>query len=173
MSRAKWAAALETGTLDPDFEQPAPWIKQGAYIPTTTARTEADLQIQVAAFLKRCYPQVLFQHDAHAAVNVHINTALKAKAMGARKGWPDLNIALPRGGYPGLYLELKKPGLRLFKKKDGAPYNEHFAEQLSIHERLRAAGYFVAVVQTLEAAVSVVDAYMSEDGETLKQYIKQ
>ena len=37
----------------------------------------------------------------------HIAVARKLKAEGVKKGFPDLQLNLPRGGYAGLFIELK------------------------------------------------------------------
>lgn len=147
-------------TLDADFVMPEPWQKQGDYAPKVPARTEAELQTQCANYLRRCYPQVVFHHDAHAAVDVHVTKAVAAKAAGTCKGWPDLAIMLPRSGYAGMFVELKRPGLRLYKVRSGEPYNNHFAAQLAVHRQLEAAGYKVAVVQDAATFAAEVDKYM-------------
>lgn len=37
-------------------------------------------------------------------------TAARLKAEGVRRGVPDLALPVPRGGYAGLWIELKRPG---------------------------------------------------------------
>lgn len=151
---------LPGNDFEDNFDMPPPWTKQGEYFPKKEAKTEAELQVQAANYLRRCYPQVLFHHDAHSAVQVHIQTAQHAKAKGVMKGWPDLMVMRPRGGYAGLFVELKKPGLRLYKVRSGAPYNEHFSTQLAVHEELREAGYAVEVAQSLTSFKQIIDNYM-------------
>lgn len=164
-----WDEGSALGELDSDFVLPPVFQKQSDYWPTKAAKTEAELQAQVAKYLRTCYPQVIFHHDAHAAVNVHIKTAQAAKARGVCKGWPDLAIMCPRGSYHGLFLELKKPGLRLYKVRNSKPYNEHFEAQLALHERLRAQGYAVVVVQDFADATTVINKYMTADGRYCKE----
>ena len=42
----------------------------------------------------------------------HITTAMRFKAMGTLAGFPDLFLFIPKGGYHGLFIELKVKGGR-------------------------------------------------------------
>lgn len=108
---------------------------------------------------------------------------------GYRKGWPDLFIAettilkmgknskwhfnsLCRdfevsqdsisnglGSYSGLFLELKKEGIRL-KKKNGDWANEHVAEQAEVLEQLRRRGYCAEFAVGFDDAKGIIDEYL-------------
>ncbi len=79
----------------------------------------------------------------------HLITAKRLKAEGARAGVPDLFLAWPASGRPGLFLELKRIA--------GGKVSPAQAEW---HERLRSAGYAVAVCAGFDAARSVIDTYL-------------
>lgn len=78
----------------------------------------------------------------------HIQVARRLKAEGVRPGVPDICLPVPRGGWHGLYLELKTA--------TGATSSE----QRSWLEALAAQGYRVAVCRGWEAARECLRAYL-------------
>lgn len=78
-------------------------------------------------------------------------TAARLKAQGLRSGVPDLMLALPRHGAPGLFIEMKK-------EKGGTVS----ANQLKWLERLSGAGYATAVCHGCEKAKETILAYLGE-----------
>lgn len=77
----------------------------------------------------------------------------KLKRMGMSKGFPDLEICVPKNGFHGLYLEFKSGKGKL------SP------EQKEWGERLGEAGYKVAVVRSCNEAIEVFEAYMKGGGK--------
>jgi len=75
-------------------------------------------------------------------------TAALLKAEGVRAGIPDVMLAIPRGGFHGLYLEFKR-----------AP-NKPSVEQEAMLYELRRQGYNALVVYGATEAVGVVRAYL-------------
>ncbi len=75
--------------------------------------------------------------------------ARDAKRMGLRKGIPDLLLALPRGGFAGLWIEMKA--------KDGKPTTE----QKEWVERLNHAGYHAVISYGFEAAKAEIENYLN------------
>lgn len=71
------------------------------------------------------------------------------KAQGVKRGVPDLCLPVPSGRYHGLYIELKTERGRAS------------AEQKWWIERLNAAGYFAKVCHGWEAAVRVLEWYLT------------
>ena len=101
--------------------------------------SEADLQVQVADYLRLQYPNVMFHSDFGSGIKLTMGQAIKQKRQnGGRRAWPDMFIAEPRGVKAsckvvmpedsvikeaqfieqkyGLFIELKKAGTRIFKK---------------------------------------------------------
>lgn len=76
----------------------------------------------------------------------------RLKREGRRKGVPDVNGDVARGGYHGLRIEMKTD--------DGVLS----ADQKRWHKRLRAAGYRVEVCRTWEAARDVILGYLGVRG---------
>ena len=79
----------------------------------------------------------------------HRLTALKLKAQGVKPGVPDLYLAVPRWGYHGLFIEMKR--------RKGGSTSE--AQQQWI-KRLVAHGYSVQVCKGWESARDALQKYL-------------
>ena len=75
--------------------------------------------------------------------------AARFKAMGVKAGVPDLHLAVPRGGYHGLYIEMKR-------RENGRVS----ADQREWIDGLRENGYCVAVAYGCHEAEDVLEAYL-------------
>lgn len=138
--------------------------------------TEAQLQANVAMYLRMQYPDVMFKSDFGSGVKLSPYQARMQKLQsGGRRGWPDLFIAepMPRcvdGGWKdewhGLFIELKREGTRL-KKKDGSWASEHIAEQYDVLDRLQFRGYRAEFAVGFEEAVNLIDEYLSIKKEVI------
>ena len=84
--------------------------------------TEHDEQV---ALLKFCnlnqvkYPELALLYAIPNGGNRNIVTATKLKAEGVKAGVPDLCLPVPRGGYHGMYLEMKKIAAGLARYSNG------------------------------------------------------
>ncbi|PWC10531.1 VRR-NUC domain-containing protein [Brenneria corticis] len=76
--------------------------------------------------------------------------AADAKRLGMRAGVSDLLLALPRGGYAGLWIEMKATG--------GRPT----PGQLEWQELMRAAGYRAEICYGFDAARSEIENYLQK-----------
>lgn len=148
--------------------------------------SEADLQIQVADYLRLQYPEVIFHSDFGSGIKLTLGQAVKQKRQnGGRRAWPDMFIAetchcwettqenhgiqigvYEQDGtlfyssvYGGLFLELKKDGTRL-KKKNGEWASEHIAEQAEMLEKLRERGYCAEFTIGFDEAKRIIDEYL-------------
>lgn len=72
----------------------------------------------------------------------------KLKAEGVRKGIPDLALSIPRGGFHGLYIEMKRVGER------ARP------DQLEVLSFFRSQGYETAVCEGALDATEVIFRYL-------------
>jgi len=81
-----------------------------------------------------------------------VGTAIKARDAGAKAGTPDLFLPVARGGYHGLYIEMKR-------QKGGTLS----AIQKDTIESLKEEGYAVYVCKGAKAASEVITTYMSID----------
>jgi hypothetical protein len=76
--------------------------------------------------------------------------AAKFKAMGVRSGFPDLILCVARGGYHGLFVELKTAKGR---QTDSQKY---------FQKALEAQGYKYVVVRSIDEFRRIVTQYMNE-----------
>ena len=72
------------------------------------------------------------------------------KAMGVRAGWPDLFLAVPRGRYHGLFIEMKS--------LSGTPSKT----QKELHPIIEAQGYLVAVCYGCKEATDILVRYLAQ-----------
>ncbi len=75
--------------------------------------------------------------------------AKKLKAEGVKKGVPDVFLSVPRRGYNGLYIEMKR--------QQGSTTSE---AQKEWHTALRQYGYRVDVCQGFEKAKEALENYL-------------
>ena len=80
-----------------------------------------------------------------------LSYAARMKRMGLRSGFPDLFVPLARGGYHGLFIEMK------YRK------NKTTKEQKEWLERLNAEGYACAVCYNAAEAIKVIDMYCKNE----------
>lgn len=79
--------------------------------------------------------------------------AANLKRQGVRAGVPDLSLPVARGGYHGLYIEMKFGDNKPTKK------------QWEWIEALREQGYAVSICWSYEAARDEIVKYLKLDGE--------
>lgn len=79
---------------------------------------ETRIQVALINYLRFKWPGLLFT-IAPSGMKLPIGVAKKLKAMGYRAGTPDLMIFEPRGGFHGLFAELKtKKGILSSSQKE-------------------------------------------------------
>lgn len=142
--------------------------------------TESELQVQVADYLRLQYPGVLFHSDFGSGIKLTMGQAIKQKRQnGGRRAWPDMFIAEPKEvartefedkekslafsfGHCryGLFIELKRPGTRIFKKDGTLVANEHIREQFDLLEELRHKGYMAEFACGFDEAKEIIDSYL-------------
>ncbi|MBV1928237.1 MAG: VRR-NUC domain-containing protein, partial [Gammaproteobacteria bacterium] len=83
----------------------------------------------------------------------HPVVAAKLKAEGVKRGVPDVCLPVVRGGYHGLYIELKKP-------KDSTPAGKPTEEQIEWLAALGDQGYFAALCVGWDAARKTIVDYL-------------
>jgi hypothetical protein len=88
-------------------------------------------------------------------VRVAMQTALKMKRGGYRKGIPDLLIFEPSGGYCGLALEVKT---------DKGRASEH---QLEWQKNLSQRGWKAVICKGYEACIGAIDEYFNDSSKVL------
>jgi len=121
---------------------------------------EHDIYILIADYLRYQYPTVIYRFDLAADLKLTMGQARKHKRLQRYRGYPDLFIAESVGGYSGLYLEIKKPGTRIFRKDGRLVADEHIREQFDMLIDLRARGYAAEFGIGFDATKKLIDDYM-------------
>ena len=126
---------------------------------------EHDIYKMIADYLRYQYPTVIYRFDLAADMKLTKNQARKHKRIQRYRGYPDLFIAepVPRGFpnvYHGLYLEIKKDGVRIFKQDGKLVADEHIREQFDMLADLRQRGYAAEFAIGFEGAKKLIDDYM-------------
>ena len=108
---------------------------------------EHDIQKKVVIWLSQFYPKALYTISPTGLVNSKAFGS-KAKALGYRKGTPDIMILEPKGGFNGLLIELKKDNGVLS------------IDQRQFLEEADARGYKTKVCYGFEAAKDGIRTYL-------------
>ena len=137
--------------------------------------TEFELQAQVADYLRLQYPDVIFHSDFGSGVKLTMGQAIKQKRLnGGRRSWPDMFIAKPKlmqskDGLPvvihGLFLELKKDGVRILKRDGSYVSDEHIREQAKMLQALERNGYRARFAVGFDQAKRIIDEYVGRKKE--------
>lgn len=104
---------------------------------------------QWAADAARRWPELELMHAIPNGGKRDRVTAAKLKGEGVKPGIPDIFLPVPRGGFHGLYIELKRT-------KGGRPSEA----QKDMIPRLREQGYRVEICKGFNAAADVIERYL-------------
>lgn len=98
--------------------------------------------------IRQAYPELAMLYHIPNERADKVQAAI-LKAMGVKKGVPDLHLPIPSGNYHGLYIEMKAV--------DGKPEDE----QIWWLEHLKANGYACTVCYGWQQATEVLLWYMN------------
>lgn len=128
--------------------------------------TESQTQEAIANYIRAVYPLAIFHSDFGSGARLTPGQAAKQKRQnGGRRAWPDLFIAEPIEGqdghrWNGLFIELKKEGVRVFKKNGEIVADKHFREQDEVLKALQLRGYAAAFGIGYDQTCELIDQYM-------------
>jgi hypothetical protein len=112
---------------------------------------------RVAYAVKSCPDLQMLFHVPNGAGYLSPGMARRFKAMGVQSGVPDICMPVPKGGFVGLWVELKR--------KDACPSDTSQAQH-GWHRALRGYGYRVEVCKGWEAAWAVIMDYLGSEENT-------
>lgn len=119
----------------------------------TPGLSEHDEQTIIIAYidsvLKAQYPEAVRLFAIPNGGLRHIREAQKLKEEGVRPGVPDLFLPVARGGYFGLFVEMKSETGR--ERKDQADWRKYLVE----------AGYVAEVAYGAQKAIALIEDYLS------------
>lgn len=122
---------------------------------------ESVVHRQVCDYVRLKWPDAIFNSDG-AGNNLSRAQAGMAKMLRCSAGFPDWFLAQPMGRYHGLFLELKREGVKLCLK-DGCALvsHEHIHQQEYMLEMLQKQGYAADFAVGVEEAIMKIDWYMA------------
>ncbi len=123
--------------------------------------SEHQEQATVIQWARMCvghHPELDLLHAIPNAGQRSYRAAGWYKAEGLRPGLPDLHLPVARGGYIGLWIELKRSDLKPRRPETRGPVTEN---QREWHRALRKAGHRVEVCYGAEAAMRTIRDYLS------------
>jgi len=114
--------------------------------------SEDATQINLLNWLRFNYPDI-WEDTIHIANqrSTSIQYGKLLKKMGVKPGVSDLFVAVPKGNFSGLWLELKEG--------EGKPSKK----QQNFLARMTARGYVAVCVVGLDAAKAAIEAYLQTD----------
>ena len=111
--------------------------------------SEEKLQAEVVRYIQLQYPKAKYCASL-GGIYSGVRGGIKAKRTGYQRGFPDLQICEARGGYFGLFIELKTlKGKPTIAQKEWIAY-------------LNAKGYKAEICIELPEALECIDSYMSK-----------
>ena len=103
--------------------------------------SEEAIHFQVAEYIRLQYPDVLFRTDL-SGIKLTVGQAVKINRLqDGRRGWPDIFIAEPRGGFYGLYGEIKTESSEIYRKNGLLRTTKHIRVYIIARAFLFVLGY--------------------------------
>ena len=138
------------------------------------ALSELQEHKEVARYLKRAHPGLIFRTDYGAGLKLTVGQAKTQKALQESDSYPDIFLAEPTAKYHGLFLEMKTADTKLIRSKNatkilkgettlrvkGDLWDKHIEKQFKMHQRLRAKGYAVTFARGHEEAKRFIEEYL-------------
>ena len=112
--------------------------------------SEDTIQEKTVEYLRWQYPKVKYCASL-GGIRTGYKQAVKAKRTGYVKGFPDMQLLEARGGYFGMFIEIKT--------HKGYP-TSHQKEWI---EALNDRGYYAIVAKGLPMILDEIDSYLSKD----------
>ena len=127
--------------------------------PKQFIRSEYLEQCEIFAFAQimiatNQYPELVLLNGSPNGVKMSIGQAVKAKNNGLKRGYPDIFLPVARGGYHGLFIELKRV--------KGGVLSQYQKQWLN---DLTDQGYFACVCRGADAAKRLLVKYLDDEVE--------
>lgn len=117
--------------------------------------TEEQDQIALIRWFDLAYPKLAGRlASSSGGARMAMKTAKRQKAAGNRAGYPDLNLLIPRHGFSGMFIELKRV--------KGGKLDPAQADWLTW---LNDQGFMAVVAKGFDAAKEIIESYLREEGK--------
>jgi hypothetical protein len=125
--------------------------------------TELDIYKAFAKYMRIIHPKVIFHFDFGSGTYLSHKQASEQKAINPIRGYPDLFISEIRAGKHGMFVEVKREGVKTHTKQGNLVANEHIREQAAMLERLNKRGYHAVFAFGYEHLIKVVEDYLKNN----------
>ena len=106
------------------------------------------------------YPDLKLLNSSLNGIKIHnIKAAARAKKAGMKKGYPDIFLPTARGGYFGLFIELKRPANKLLGTQKGSSTQE----QREWIEILNTQNYKAKICYGASEAIELLKEYLENE----------
>lgn len=122
--------------------------------------SEEQLQLALCDWLRWQHPTLIWRSDYASGLRLRPPQAIKHKRMQSSRSFPDLFVYEPRQGKYGLALELKRPGVSIYKKDGSLVANPHIREQAAMLDALRQRGYQADFAIGIDDAMLKINNYI-------------
>lgn len=126
----------------------------------TTKPLESTVHRQICDYIRIQYPNALFVSDMSGNAQTYVQAAM-AKMLRSTAGIPDLFVAVPKGKYHGLWLEIKREGSPIYLKDGSLSKERHVQEQATVLQKLLYNGYQANFAVGFQSAKDQIDTYMN------------
>jgi hypothetical protein len=143
-------------SISPDVQIMDNDAQRPAIVTPPATPSEHDEQVALfawAAVNEAVHPELANMFAIPNGGHRHLAVAAMLKQEGVRAGVPDCFLAVRRGQWGGLFLELK----RADRTNHATPAQEQWSE------RLRAAGYLVVICYGADDAITAIQTYLREE----------
>ena len=128
----------------------------------TNRKGEENIQAKVCTYIRLNFPSVHFLCDLAAGLKLSKGLAVKASKMRSADKLPDIYIFASRGGFSGLFIELKIEG-GAYRKDGTIRQSEHIQAQNMRHEELRKENYKVCFAEGFYNAIDIIKEYLDAE----------
>lgn len=123
-------------------------------------QSEEAIHGQVCDYIRLQYPEVIFRSDHEAGRKRHPAEQGKIKRLNSSRAWPDLFLPEPRSGFHGLFVEIKRDGVRIKKADGNYVKDDHLREQALMLHTLGTHGYFATFGVGFDHCKQIIDEYL-------------
>lgn len=129
--------------------------------PELKKETELSVHNQVCKYLKAQYPKVMFLSDFGAGIKMSIGMANRQSMQKSNHAFPDIMIFEPRGGWNGLFIEVKKDDSIYYKGTTDLKPVQHVLDQFHCIRLLTQKNYYADFGCGFIECKRIIDEYMS------------
>lgn len=104
---------------------------------------EKSIQRALMGTLRREFPFVIdFYNDWAAGAYLTHGQSQQRRALSSGKGWSDFFLPYPSRGYHGMFLEIKREDIKIYRRDGNLVADEQVRLEAAFLERMNKLGYF-------------------------------